>query len=453
MAPITMQNSELRKEHALHAQKSVFVVRALILMGAMMALIVNCCEPGNLSSAFAAVMTILLSFYLVIIARKNWLLVVVFFFVALCCYSFCIVNYFDIQIISPYVQLRGTLDAFTGINVMLVFLTCITVLMPLRINVFPRKFVFIDPKRESATVAIACGACVIATGLLGLGEAYGIGSRIRITSIYEYAVILFMLGLFFSGGNRKTLVFLTCALVFRVFLDFSIGGRITSIELVSVWFLMVVSDRVNIRKVAPFAVLAFVIMLTVGELRGDSFSLDATLQGVRDFSQAGFAWDGAYSAYYTSLTFLSYENMVSVAERLHSFFLFLASIVLGGSVEGSNLALVTREGIWNMGGGYYPFFFHYYLGWGGVVVFSLLLGAILRFMANMGDGRPLSGFQLICSVWVSAMAFRWFQYNPMLLPRGLFFLACLYAVLYIFSARRNGIPSTFSDAMLFRSNN
>lgn len=454
-----MSNNEFgRSGRSPHVQTPTFAMRVLVLMGAAVALVVNYFEPSDSSAAFAASMTILLSFYLVIVARKNWLLVVVFSFIALCCYSFCVVNYFNVQIISPYVQLRGMSESFVGVNVMLVFLACVTALMPLRVSAFPRRFDFVDPARKNTIIAVACGVCVVAAGLLGLGEAYGIGSRIRITSVYEYVVILFIFGLFFSGGNRKTIAFLTGVLAFRIVLDFSIGGRITAIELASVWFLMVVSDRVDIRKVAPFAVFAFGAMLTVGELRGDSFSLDAVLQGIRDFSQAGFAWDGAYSAYFTSLTFLSYESMVSVAERLHSFFLFLASIVLGGSVEGSNLALVARESIWNMGGGYYPYFFHYYLGWGGAVASSLLLGAVLRFVANMGDGRSLSGFRLVCSVWVSAMAFRWFQYNPMILLRGLFFLACLYAVFHAFSTYRNDASSAipvrrFSGTTLNRKRN
>lgn len=428
MRRVAVEQGERFSRH----REFAFAVRLLVVMIAAVALIINFIEVSNASAAFAASMAVIVSLYLVVVARRNWLLVIVFSFIFLCCYSFCAVNYFGIEIISPYVQLRGTPVSVLGINVMLLFLMCIAVLAPLKVGVFPQRFAFINPLRENTIIAVVCGVCVLATGLLGLGEAYGVGSRVRITSVYEYAVILFMLGLFFSGGNKKTMVFLASVLMFRVVLDFSIGGRITSIELASVWFLMVVSDRVDIGKAAPFAVLFLVIMLTVGELRGDSFSLNAVFQGIKDFGEAGFSWDGAYSAYFTSLTFLSYEDMVSVAERLHSFALFLMSIVFGGSVEGSNLALVARESIWNMGGGYYPYFFHYYLGWGGVAVFSLLIGLVLRFVANMGEGHPLSGFQMICGVWVSAMAFRWFQYNPMILLRGLFFLSCLYAVFYSF---------------------
>lgn len=409
------------------------LARFLLTSISFISLLINIMLANELSAALCATASIALSLYLIVLTRHNWPLVIIFMFIGLCCYSFCIVNYFNVNISSPYLQLKNSEISIYGISITLLFLLILTLCLPGNIGRFPKGGFHLEHSQRNTAISIICGILVIAFGILGIGEAYESGSRIRITSIYEYTIILYMLGLFFSGGEKKTLWFLTIVLAFRIVIDFSLGGRVTSMELTTAWFLVLFSHRIPYEKAIPVIVLAFIVMLSVGELRGDAFTLDAVRQGIADFVEAGFSWDGAYSAYYTSLTFLPLEEISSFQERFEYFGSFLLSILLGNDVSGSNLTLVAREYMWNMGGGYFPYFFHYYLGWFGVILFSLLLGLWLRQIATMGNKKNNSNFSLLCAIWVSSMVYRWFQYNPMVLIRGLFFLSCLYLIFYIYN--------------------
>lgn len=425
-----------KRRFARKQANTLLLIKVAVLMVSAAALVMHVCDPSDSTALFAAVSSVTLSLYLLFHCRKNWALSIVFAYVALCVYSSFVVNYFDVSLASPYLQWKHSAVSFESVTVFLVFLFCIVVVMPLDIRRFPLDDVLVAENRKNLTVAVFCGIAALACGIIGIGEATGAGSRVSVSSIYEYSIVFFIVGLFFSGKNKYVLAFLGSVLAFRVVLDVTLGTRVTSVELICIWFLMVYASKARWSRLLPLGVLLFVLMLTVGELRGSTFDVSAIVEGISDFVNAGFAWDGAYAAYHTSQSFVAYSDFMPQDGRFQEFIRFAASMLLGDSVGLSNLAHEVGNVFWNMGGGYYPYFFYYYLGMPGVIVFSLAMGFMLRAIAKLSNSDSLTNVALVCIVWISVTVFRWFSYAPTPLVRGLLVLIIVYAIAASFASRR-----------------
>ena len=95
-------------------------------------------------------------------------------------------------------------------------------------------------------------------------------------------------------------------------------------------------------------------------------------------------------------------------------------------------------------GCYFPFYFHYYLGMWGVVPFSVLVGCALRALALIPEREgALLAVGCIAAVWISATCFRWFQYEPTSLLRGVAIVFILSAIASAYS--RSNQPKSKKD--------
>ena len=88
--------------------------------------------------------------------------------------------------------------------------------------------------------------------------------------------------------------------------------------------------------------------------------------------------------------------------------------------------------------------FHYYLGMWGVVPFSVLVGCALRALALIPEREgALLAVGCIAAVWISATCFRWFQYEPTSLLRGVAIVFILSAIASAYS--RSNQPKSKKD--------
>lgn len=396
---------------------------------------------------FASLTSILMSAYYIWVVKQNWPLLIIACFIMVCVWSFILPMYLGVWVDSPYMQFLGSEVAYSGLIVVQLFLISIILLTPYSVTDFSKQSEQMMKKNKSTLLVVLLGIAVLVLGVFGVGDlAYEGGSRFEISSFYEYSVILYLLALYYSGNNKGLLIYLSIIGAFRVIEDFSIGSRIVAVEFASAYLLMTLSFRFTKSKIFALLIVLFVAVLTVGELRGQAFSFDAVFRGVNDLISSGFAWEGAYSAYHTSLTFVAYSDTINWNERLNAFYSFCLSIFFGGSVPGSILANETRSIFWSMGGGYYPFHFYYYFGYFGVVLFSLFLGLILRKVALWSIGSRyefFSDFKFLLIIWIAVSSFRWFQYLPMILFRGALILFAIYGIVFLFHRwqKRRGLES------------
>lgn len=406
-----------------------FLIRVLVVSVGFLSLASNLALNSAASSSVAAFSSVLLSAYLLVLARKNKGLLIVFGYILLSVYSSCIVNYFGIALFSPYQQWAGTDVAFASVNIVLIFLLSIVVVMPLSAGPYPTGSLVQSGSSGNGVIVGVCVVAFLLCGVFGIGSSYVGSDRQYVNPIYEYSIAFLLIGLYFSGGRKRDIVVFAGVTVVRIVLDFSIGSRVTTIEMVSIWYLMMFASRMRARVLIPLLVGVFVVMLTVGELRGSSFEVSAVSDGIEGFLDAGFAWDGAYAAYHTSESMVAYRDLTVNGADVSGFIEYLVSLIAGGSGGYVGLQYEMEPYFWNMGGGYIPFFFYYYLGYGGVVASSLLIGVLLRSLSLLPDRKNASDMARFVYVWICATCFRWFSYSASPLIRGLLIVAFVFLVL------------------------
>lgn len=412
--------------------RSSFLIRLLVTGVSLLVLLVALGFPGSETSAIAMAAATALSVYGAVICRANWLLVIPFLFLAYCSYSILCAMYLGLVEQSPYLAFSGTRYAWEGASVMLAFTMGITLLLPTRVSRFPNAKIT-SPRFNGSIVAV----CIIGIIVAAFNLADTTGARMRMTSsFYEYSIIFVIVGLYYASDNKWATAAIVLAVAFRTALDFITGNRVTSLEMLVVLFLMNVSYRVKASKLIIPGLILYVALMTVGSLRGSDFSLEVIAQDFADtfLSNCG-AWDGAYSAYHTSLCVLATEQLYPHAERVAQ----LPAALLSCSVSPVDLVASPTElagqVYWHMGGTYFPFFFHFYLGLPGVVAASCLLGMLLRRMARPRPGLETAPVLGLVTVWIGATSFRWIQYDLTQLIRGVMLTCIAAGISYIYVAR------------------
>lgn len=422
------------------------LVKVIILAFGLLSLVINLSANNASSAALAAAASILVSLYLLVSARANKGLLIVFGYLFLSVYSSCIVNYFGMEIFSPYQQWVGTPISFISINVLLLFLICIAVVFPLKTPGYPTRRLVQDDRSSNGVVVAICAVSFLLCGVFGVGSASATSDRYGITPIYEYSMVFLIVGLYFGGNRKDSVVVFTILSIIRIVIDFAIGSRVTSAAILSIWYLMVFAPRVKARHAVPLLAVVFIAMLTVGELRGSGFTISAVIDGIADYFQAGYAWDGAYAAYHTSESMVAYRELAISDPTVFDFGNYLVSLVTG--VSGGHVELQREMSplFWNMGGGYLPFFFYYYSGYTGVAAASLLVGVLLRSFALCSENERDSDIGRFVFVWVCATSFRWLSYSVSPLVRGLLLVAVVFFALGVLAkvkpvliSKRDGI--------------
>ena len=261
------------------------------------------------------------------------------------------------------------------------------------------------------------------------------------SSFYEYSIIFVIIGLYYASDNKWATTAIVIAVAFRTALDFATGNRIASLEMLVVLFLMGISYRVKVAKFIVPGLILYVALMTVGSLRGSEFSLEAIAVDFADTFLANYgSWDGAYSAYHTSLCTLATEQFYPLAERAPQF----PAALLSYSISPVNLVAtpteLARQVYWHMGGTYFPFFFHFYLGFPGVVIASCLLGALIRWIAQPKIGLEVAPILGPAIVWIGATSFRWIQYDYAQLMRGVLLVCIVAGIARLYVARRKKKP-------------
>lgn len=436
-----MTNGRMLRGDMTQTEGAPLFVRLLFVFAGVVSASFVMLSPSSGSALVAMFCALVLCIYMACVSRRNWLLLISFLFLAYCIYSIICAQYLDLVGYTPYNAFANTAIAWEGAAVMLLFVLSLSVTLPLTIPRFPVHAV--RSERASDVIVYVCVAVVILAGLFGLE---GSGDRQRMSSsLYEYSVILLIIGLYFASDNKAHRILLLLALLFRIYVDFSSGNRVTALEMVTALFIMRFAWCARLSIILPLGILLFVVLMGVGALRGSSFSLETVFEALsRLAGERAFAWDGAYSAYHTSLAMLATESYYPLADRVAAFPSFLLSIsIVPTDMTGlANPTALVQERFWNMGGTYFPFFFHFYLGVPGVLMSSLVLGAVLRRIALIGGSlQQLSPTRQLVVIWIGSSMFRWAQYEATSLVRGVLLTAlATYFISSVLAHRENETP-------------
>lgn len=272
--------------------------------------------------------------------------------------------------------------------------------------------------------------------------------------MYEYSMIFLLLGFYFAGDRRGSRLTLCILLGLFALQNIIYGGRVTALQLLLIFFFAYISKKVSSGQFMALVVLGLLLFTFLGSVRTGLASADMDDVGAA-FSESlsrGFAWDTAYSSWHTSITFMLYGELIPLSEHLALFWQWVQSLLLGGSVPMSNLALITQPYFWHQFGGVLPVFFQFYLGPLGVVLIAVYVSVIFRLVNSVCAGfREHTGGVLaptlrICVVYVSVSCFRWILYSPSQITRGLL-LCFLCSVVLIWLDQQMTIHSSRRSAV------
>ena len=376
----------------------------------------------------AAAVLLLINLISLIKVRKNWYLLIVFGIIAYCNYSICIANYFY-MFRSFFTGFANTDIGAKGLNILLSFSLVLLLFVPRPTGTTEYGMAIIENNRKNKIIVYGISVVLLLIWFFGFRRPDVIGQRGSPTALYEYSLVFFIVSLYYSGKD-KLLISLNLILAAGFALqNFIFGGRITGVQIVIMMVLCLTIDRLKLRKILPFFAVFFLLMTGIGQLRGNIAIVGISFKSVFRSALSGrFSMDTAYSAYYTSLTFLRQLQQETIGHRLYLFLRWCLSMFLGGSVADSNLAVYTRQFFMHYFGGVLPFFAWFYLGPVGIALLSLYLRFIFKLMIHT-DSQS-GGLQRCVIIYLCSTTFRWYLYSPSQLFRGVMLLCVVYGIAY-----------------------
>lgn len=416
--------------------RKIFILRIVLCTISLLLFIYNYINSFNMSNGeiiFTAIMILILSVFDVLIFVKNWLLCIIFSCIAYFNYSILMANYILKINYTIFTSMSEEYVSKIGINILLLFMLVINISLPSKVknNKFKKNYL-INKQNQNTVLVIGISLVLILILIYGFSRPDIVGERGTPSQIYEYSLIFFIVGFYFSGNKKFNIIILSIILVVFSLQNFFYGGRVTGLQLIICWFVMVYSYKVNLSKMIPLILVFFIVMSSIGLFRADfALSISSIEKVIQKIVNDRLTLDTAYSAYYTSLTFIKVEEFNNFSMRIDMFNKFILSMFVGGRmIPNSSLAEYTRQFYFHYYGGVLPFFFHYYLGWIGVLISGGITGLYCRFINRIendtkGVGKCVSVF-LVCHV------FRWYLYSPSGLIRGVGLTIVVYYIAYIF---------------------
>lgn len=397
--------------------------------------------------AFAA---LAVAFVLCAHFSRNRLLLLVAIVLLYLTYSVVVVNYAFPLTTTIYTTYRGTVEAGTALSSLLLFLSCVLLFSPSKVEQFGKGSELLGNQTWNTPFVVVL--CIVLALILVFGfsrpDAVG-GDRGSPSAMYEYSMIFFLLGFYFAGDRRGLRLTLCVLLGLFALQNIIYGGRVTALQLILVFFFTCMSKKVSFGQFMTLVVSGLLLLTFLGSVRTGlaSAGVDDAGTALSESLSRGFAWDTAYSSWHTSITFVLYGDLISPSEHLVLFWQWVQTLLFGGSVPMSNLATITQPYFWHQFGGVLPVFFQFYLGPLGVVLIAVYVSAIFRLVNSVcagfreDTGGVLAPTLRICAVYVSVSCFRWILYSPSQITRGLL-LCFLCSVAFIWFDRQMIIRSS-----------
>lgn len=379
---------------------------------------------------YSYIYLLMINVYMLLQSRQNFLLFIISFIILFSNYSIVYSNYiikFDDTVFTDVLSER---TQFVSLNILVLFNMLLFLFVRWKdIRPHIKENIFINGENKDKMLICVLTLILIFVFFFGFQLPEKEGARGTPSTIYEYSIIFFILYFYYSGSQRGIVYTGLLIVLFYSLQNFIFGGRIYGLQFLLVAYIMFLMHRVPMFKVIIGISFFFVLFSIIGVVRGTILSMDADIKSILvSLFEKGFALDTAYSAYYTSESFVYLDERVE-GVHLSLFLDFLKSIFVGsGSAPDSVLPIFSSDYVNHYGGGLLPFYFYYYLGVWGVLVIALIMACYLNIILSMT--AESNNFTKCFSVWVTSTTFRWYLYGPLPLLRGVLLLAVTY---YLFA--------------------
>ena len=278
--------------------------------------------------------------------------------------------------------------------------------------------------------------CVVSVAIIifGINRQVGLTYTVAIRTMYEYFMPIFLLAYYYSDKKVRSRGVLILLAVIYVIQDFYYGGRISSLQMGILVFILFF-PWMPLRYMIVASVLGYVLLRAVGIYR-ETYSLLAI-----NWSNllGGVLFDAEGNYIINTFSEVLYSSSGLVFSRLYhfepsvmtlSFIAFIRRVFTGEDLLLGNIVAYISLYVSPVGGGgFFPAYFFFWLGWGGVL-FSAWVTVLLF---NHTPSLTSRVYQQMTYILMLVMFPRWFYYTPLILFRlVLVNFAILYSGLWFF---------------------
>nr|WP_321500600.1 O-antigen polymerase [uncultured Dethiosulfovibrio sp.] len=257
-----------------------------------------------------------------------------------------------------------------------------------------------------------------------LSGGYGKGGGKKLLgglAIFEYFLIFMPIFMAYSNRKNKSLIFLLS--IFYVFKNLSLGGRIESLQVILMLFILFFDGKIPYKKVFASMIILMLFLNIWGVFRGNTSIGIKNALGTNVFAIYTL-FDTQSEVIYTSSVYqsLRIDNRHDKIKLIKMFVLYIMSLIIPSRFMPPEAYLhITASKVTNFGGGgLISSYFFTWLGYPGVILVGIAFSLFLFSIQNKNKSRSLIIFQAM----VLSSYPRWFSYSPITL-----FKMCVYAVI------------------------
>jgi len=295
-----------------------------------------------------------------------------------------------------------------------------------------RQFFTPKPNRVLFFASVSIMTFIIVTGIAGesifQSGGYGQGKTTRFMNlaIYEYFLIFFLMGFKYMKENLLSKLIMAVLVSLYVVKNLSFGGRIESLQLIIMIFILFLEGKFKYRVLLPLGLLLVVFLGLWGMFRGSVSSDLSILYYLRRFNTLEvFATQSEVIYSSAVIQSLRIDSLYSQEEFLNMLVLFFVSVFVPSRFmpQEAYLTSVARNVSGFGGGGLISSYFYTWLGYFGVVFIGLWIAMLLN-----GLGRRRSQGFVVYQIMVLSVYPRWFSYSPITMFKLSFYGVIVYFI-------------------------
>ena len=334
-----------------------------------------------------------------------------------------------IHVASWQMPLRETVYNLYAANSTLLFISVINLIMSTKWLDTQAKDITKDNFKRKDNIIIAYGGLAVMYIILLFGydinSLNGEGYVSNNNPLIEYAIVIFAVVWLYSGDNRIVIILLKLFSFVYVILSMSFGDRSAAFLMILLYYLLFISEKrklnLTLIKIITLAFIAILISNFAASYReAADFNF---LSIIKDALERGIYSDTVSYSYYASITITAASHL----DDTFGYFLeYLKTLVAGGgSSEFGNLARYVQENyLYNVGGGLYPSYFYFGLGYSGVFFSALILALIIRKIYSLNNL-----YALIYQILIPVLSIRWYLYGPTTFYRSILIITSILLLL------------------------
>lgn len=338
------------------------------------------------------------------------------------------------ELFSSYqMQLRTSVYNLTYMKSILLNITIVSLaLTPAMLKRSAMATVSADDISRKSNIIIVIGGIILITLFIVFGYERGEYETFRASArtIYEYAILLFVIVWYYSGRKKISNMILTGLAVYYIVQGLYYGDRSSALVMI-VLLGMVLIKKIRIKKMLLYGVVGILFANAIAVYRNlTNFDLVHILSESINKGILSLFSDTASASYYTGVAIVATKDLV-VNSKWDYVIKFLGSIFVGSSYPGlreANVTLVAFDYFHVGGGGLYSSYFYFWGGYFGVIIGAILLSFIIRKVFTSEKTM-----YVLLQYYMTVMAFRWYLYTPFTLFRTtiLMFFLLYFATKFI----------------------